>query len=84
MKNQEAIARTRARLQQEFEIRKAKKLEGLRKHRLELEQKISKLSSELAQIESKISEVESSPFQDPIPSEDQRKQQSLLAKQQRN
>lgn len=84
MKNQEAIARTRARLQQEFEARKAKKLEGLSRHKGELEKKIDKLTAELADVETKILEIESFPFQDPIPSEDQRRQQSELAKQQRH
>lgn len=84
MKNPEAIARTRARLQQEFEAKKARKLEGLRRHRDELQVKITKLQSELTQIESKITEIESEPFRDPIPSEDQRRQQSQLAKQSRD
>lgn len=80
MKSDAAIAKTRERLKKEFLIRKQEKLNKLQKHKVEVENKIKKLNSELEQINSKILEVEKMPFQDIIPSKDKREEQSRTSK----
>lgn len=83
MKGQEAIAKTRARLQAEFEQRKSMKLEGMIRHRKVLEEKVSQLQAEITLLSNKISEVEQSSFRDPVPTEESRKRQSEASKQRR-
>jgi predicted nuclease with TOPRIM domain len=84
MKGKEAIAKTRARLESEFNERKQQRLTGMYRHRSELEEKIQKLQSELQSLNSKISEVEGATFRCTYLTEESRRAQSETSKQSRN
>lgn len=83
MKGSKAIERTKEILRTEFEQRKVQKLEGMKRHRRDLEDKISRLQEELNSLNSKIEELENSTFRADFLSEESRKAQREASKQSR-
>lgn len=84
MKGRMAIAKTKERLENEFNQRKDLKLRGMKRHRQELQEKISKLEAELLTLNLKIEEVEDSSFRATQLSEESRRAQSQAAKRRKN
>lgn len=80
MKGPEAIAKTRARLEAEFNTRKAQKLEGMKKHRDQLQEKMKSLSAEIQSLNQKIQETEGVTFRCPSLTEEARLAQREASK----